>query len=82
MNRPAQHTISGVARQNEVKGQRSARFSTKSLRPALQSSSPGVSAGSQPRTVLDSGEGGASARRETAKTGRVAERGVGGGTRW
>ena len=81
MNRPAQHTISNAARQNEEKGQRSARFSTKSLRPALQSS-PGVSAGSQPRTVLDSGEGGASARKDTAKTGRVAERGVGGGTRW
>ena len=58
-----------------------ARFSTKSFRPAPRSS-PGVSAGSQPSTVLDSEDGGGSARRETAKAGRESESGVGGGTRW
>jgi len=38
------------------------------------------SAGSQPSTVLDSGEDGGSARMGRAKTGRAAEKGVGGGT--
>jgi hypothetical protein len=57
-----------------------ARFCTKSLSPASWSS-PGVSAGSQPSTVLDSENGGGSAKRDTAKTGRVSDRGVGGGTR-
>ena len=62
-------------------GMEHARFSTKSFRPATRSS-PGVSAGSQPRTVLDSEDGGGSAKRERAKAGRESERGVGGGTRW
>jgi hypothetical protein len=58
-----------------------ARFSTKSFRPASRSS-VGVSAGSQPSTVLDSEDDGGSARRDRAKAGRVLESGVGGWTRW
>ena len=58
-----------------------ARFSTKSFRPASRSS-PGVSAGSQPNTVLDSEDDGGFARRDTAKAGRVSESGVGGWTIW
>ena len=74
--------ISNALRQNEMReGGGSAQFPTKSLRPASRSS-PGVSAGSQPRTVLDWEDGGGCARRETAKAGRESESGVGGGTRW
>jgi hypothetical protein len=58
-----------------------ARFSTKSFRPASRSP-PGVSAGSQPRTVHDSESGGGSGNRDTAKAGCVSESGVGGETRW
>ena len=77
-----QRSRRSAARTSEMKqGRGSAQFCTKSLRPASRSSA-GVSAGSQPRTVLDLEDGGASARRDTAKTGRVADRGVGGETRW
>jgi len=90
MDRSAQHTISGAAHQNEVKGRAAHDSLYTTSRPmvlrrprVVEPSSIDVSesAGSQPSTVLDSGKGGASASRGRAKTGRAAEKGVGDSTR-
>ena len=54
-------------------------FSTKSFNPAP---SPSPLAGSQPRIVDDSIEGGGLARNDSAKTGVVEDSAVGGVKRW
>ena len=43
-----------------------ARFSTKSFSPALASSDPSVTAGSQPRMVAERGDSGGEGRKESA----------------
>ena len=56
-------------------------FGMKSLRPA-DSSWPGEAAGSQPMTAQESTDVGIAGRNESANTGRLFERGVGGSKRW